>query len=288
MKRYSERHLTITFFNYSGCHSGPVTAGVLRGERARFQLFGDTVNTAARMESTGLKNRIQVSQETADLIIAGGKANWVELREDTVHAKGKGELQTYWLKHKSEKVTTSSTTSSDQTPTYFEQRDSSMHAPSVSEITEHDSSILPKGDKLQRMIDWNADILSKLLQRVLATRLVAGSYKPASESKLAALEASTSQIGNCMQDVVEVIQLPKFDEAAYEFEQVHPEISERVAKQMRNYVSLIASMYRQNPCKRFMIFMITNCQYQCLTFAYIIYFSQSTTSNTPVMFPCQP
>jgi class 3 adenylate cyclase len=56
-----------------GLHSGPVTAGVLRGERARFQLFGDTVNTAARMEQTGMKDKIQLSQATADYIIAGGK-----------------------------------------------------------------------------------------------------------------------------------------------------------------------------------------------------------------------
>jgi class 3 adenylate cyclase len=43
-----------------GLHSGPVTAGVLRGEKSRFQLFGDTVNTAARMESNGRSGKIQV------------------------------------------------------------------------------------------------------------------------------------------------------------------------------------------------------------------------------------
>jgi hypothetical protein len=80
-----------------GLHSGPVTAGVLRGERARFQLFGDTVNTAARMESTGIKTKIQISQQCAELIIASGKSSWIKPREDIIFAKGKGELKTFWL-----------------------------------------------------------------------------------------------------------------------------------------------------------------------------------------------
>ena len=74
-----------------------VTAGVLRGLKSRFECFGDTINTASRMESTGARDKIQISKETAELLIEDGLESWVEPREDLVHAKGKGCLQTYWL-----------------------------------------------------------------------------------------------------------------------------------------------------------------------------------------------
>jgi len=80
-----------------GLHSGPVTAGVLRGDKSRFQLFGDTVNTACRIESTGARDRIHLSEETANILIAKDKRHWVSPRETLVEVKGKGMMQTWWL-----------------------------------------------------------------------------------------------------------------------------------------------------------------------------------------------
>ena len=79
-----------------GLHSGSVTAGVLRGDRSRFQVFGDTVNTASRMESTGEAGRVQVSGATAEALRQTNAPHVLRYRGKT-EAKGKGELDTYWL-----------------------------------------------------------------------------------------------------------------------------------------------------------------------------------------------
>lgn len=81
-----------------GLHSGSVVAGVLRGEKSRFQVFGDCMNTTARLESTGIPGMTHASKATADLLIKAGKRHWLTPRKELVQAKGKGELpQTYWV-----------------------------------------------------------------------------------------------------------------------------------------------------------------------------------------------
>jgi hypothetical protein len=49
------------------------------------------------MESLGLRDKIQISQETANLLIEGGHGDMIVPRISMIHAKGKGDLQTYWF-----------------------------------------------------------------------------------------------------------------------------------------------------------------------------------------------
>ena len=64
------------------------------------------VNTASRLESNGESGRIHVSESTAELLIDGGKSHWLTKRPDLVKAKGKGDLQTYWVTIKSVSAST--------------------------------------------------------------------------------------------------------------------------------------------------------------------------------------
>ncbi|XP_034118205.1 adenylate cyclase type 3 isoform X1 [Drosophila albomicans] len=85
-----------------GINHGPITAGVIGARKPHYDIWGNTVNVASRMESTGKAGAIQVTEETCVILEQFG---YTFLQRGLVAVKGKGQLMTYYLQGKSESRT---------------------------------------------------------------------------------------------------------------------------------------------------------------------------------------
>lgn len=261
-----------------GLHSGPVTAGVLRGEKARFQLFGDTMNTASRMESTGERYRIHVSQDTAGQLEKGGKGHWVVKRDGIVKVKGKGQMKTWWVQPRRAPETTECTNNDhaaiEQIPPPREskrhsarrlQRRSSKRPDNWGTMTLDIYGV--DDDKKARLLNWNVEVLAELLSKVVVWRSIRAQTQSQTAARrrrsdnsmtvdvallMEGLDDSDEEqrVHGVLSEVSEIIRLPSYTESSTLLGALSGDasvLSDATKTQLKHFISRIADYYHNVP-----------------------------------------
>ena len=183
---------------------------------------------------------IQASEDTARRLTEAGKGHWLTPRNDAVNAKGKGVLQTYWLNVGACRKASNSLNGS------------SHHTKEMVDADVPISAANEKNIKRERLASWMAELLEAYLKPILAKRRsVRASKSVAFEGLDEKEEASSELIG--INEVVDAIALPLFDAnlVVTESNIEAIEIDPVVVEQIREFVSVISLLYRENPFHNF-------------------------------------
>ena len=181
------------------------------------------------MESHGKAGLIQVSQATAALLEDAGKGQWLTKRKDQVEAKGKGTMETYWI-NLSNKV----------------------ENPRVSTRALEDPSTAQPRDvnaQRQRLINWNVDLLSRLLTNIVTQRHHSPTHQLSGEeskSVFAGMQEHSKAISTPRDEVTEVIVLPRSSSKGSIEESNESVLDPVVADQLKDLVAEISSLYHNN------------------------------------------
>ncbi|CAB9510863.1 Receptor-type guanylate cyclase gcy [Seminavis robusta] len=217
--------------------SGPVTGGFLKGKGERFQIVGDTVTTAQLIQKHSLRNRIHLSQATAELLIQANKRAWVMEREDPVDTEEKGTMKTYWLVKGSHRE--------------YDMPERHSCYESIPSDEAEDDIKFSKLKNEERWVEFNVETFKGLLKQIIARR--DGSLSNLTSSNHLLHPSRVPEANMPLEEVKEVIMLPSFDKRAarrqLDFDKV--EIQENVVFQLREYISIVASCYNDNPFHNF-------------------------------------
>ena len=207
------------------------------------------------MESTGKPGRVQVSTETVELLREFGKGHWFESRESKVLVKGKGEMNTFWLKTN----TTSLACTDSGEATSMNQ---SVHSKDIRADTSDLNS-----DKTKRLIDWNVEVLARALKQIVVHRnTVIRAHRETEFSSSSDAGSSTSAWAvdegkTVLDEVCEIIELPDIiNKTTAELPQNVDSIvlAENVVEQLTDYVTSLSVLYRNNVsgilCRRLALF----------------------------------
>lgn len=203
------------------------------------------------MESTGEKSKIHLSKDTAELLTAAGKSHWVKPRRDLVAAKGKGMMQTYWLEFKiqapSQDFSAPFTVSSRREADKEDDDDS---------LDEYVIDGLPKNDlKEDRLVSWNVEILTRLLQKIVAMRKPQTNDIDGSDSSNLGMSRHDYNGGGVqgatpLDEVKEIIILNN-KTSKLKCNPSKIALGAVVESQLRDFVKTVASMYHRNPFHNF-------------------------------------
>ena len=228
------------------------------------------MTTATLIHNTGLSNRIHLSHTTANLLIENGCKRWVTKCQEKPYTAEKGELDTYWL-----------TRGIKHLGGFEETASSIAYSDFLSMASGGSDDFDLYEDSQMRWIEWNVEVLSKVLKQIMAQRgssnlldesfrtvkmvtrrssvrsFSAGSATPCSvcgTNACSSIEAHNSSLAMPLDEFAEIIELPDFDKRAIKRQHDNSsklELDPELMMQLKEYVTMVASMYKDNPFHNF-------------------------------------
>jgi len=244
LKSVSKKGLSIRY----GLHSGHVQAGLDGNESSRFQLFGDTVDTAYQMLTNGKANKVHVSVDTAELLNLAGWPDWIVPRKDLVLVKGKGEMSTFWMKPK---ICLSACQSkallqmSEEGSTSDSTIDDSEIWTTASETSDRSAVDENRGIPSKNLVERNVQILRYYLKKIQARRIASRKF---SSSRPRDENTDIGMGDPIIEEARETVRMPPFEAnvVSNSMNADFVELPEGVEGQLRLYITSIASTYRKN------------------------------------------